>query len=262
MGQAGQGRFVAVRVAARAAAADEAARQAVAVAEAARWRPSVFDAMDDLDGFAHRVSHDLRGPLYGMCTLSGLIQSRLDEGDLPQVRQWVAMIGQHSQRLGDMVTAIVDLLQAAGAVPSMQRVALSELVAEVRHAQPAPPAAVVRVATLPVLRVDPALIGQVFARLLDNAYKFSRGNPRPRIDLRCENLGRHWRFQVRDNGCGFAPERTDELFHPFARLHGSEFEGSGMGLSVVRRIVALHGGQAWADGAEGRGATFSFTLPG
>lgn len=222
----------------------------------------MFDAIPDLDRLARRVSHDLGAPLHSMRMLTGLIQARMDEGNLSQARDWVAMIGEQSQRLGQMADAMAELLQVAGTVPQLQRVALGELVAAVRREHPAPPEAVVRVASLPTLSVDPLLITQVFTRLLDNACKFTARVPRPRIDLRCEQLGRHWRFQVRDNGCGFAASRTDDLFRPFVRLHGADYPGAGISLAMVRRIVELHGGQVWADGAEGRGATFSFTLPG
>lgn len=258
-----QGQSVAVRTSARTPFIHPAVHaDGETAAPPRRPRAGMFDAIADLERFAHKVSHDLGGPLHSMRMLTELIQARLDEGDVPQAREWVSMIGEHSQRLGRLVGAMSELLLTAGAVPQLQRVALGDLVAAVRREQPAPPEAVVRVASLPTLCVDPVLMTQVFARLLDNAYKFSSRVPRPRIDLRCENLGRHWRFQVRDNGCGFAASRTDELFRPFARLHGHGHEGAGISLAVVRRIVELHGGQVWADGAEGRGATFSFTLPG
>ncbi len=259
MGQAIPGQLMVVRAAARRAAAGQVARDAAA----RQWpvRHGLFDAPGELDHFTRRVAHDLRGPLYGMSTLSSLCRQRLDEGDVQQVRQWVSMIEQHSHRLGDMVSSMLELLQVGAAMPSRTPVALAELVAALRQQQPAPPEVVLRVQPLPQLRVDPELISQVFARLLDNAFKFTRHVPRPRVDLRCENLGAHWRFQVRDNGCGFPPERVDELFHPFARLHGDDFPGAGIGLAVVRHIVELHGGQVWADTSPGRGATFSFTLP-
>lgn len=231
-------------------------------APAQRSRAGALDAVPDLDRLAQRLSHDLGAPLHSMRMLSGLIDVRLGEGDLAQARDWVAMIGTQSRRMAEIVDAMVELLRVSGSVPQLQRVALGELVAAVRREQPAPSEAVVRIASLPTLSVDPELMTQVFARLLDNAYKFSSRVPRPRIDLRCEHLGRHWRFQVRDNGCGFAAGRTDELFRPFARLHGQDHEGAGISLAIVRRIVELHGGQVWADGAESRGATFSFTLPG
>lgn len=259
MAQANPGQLMVVRAAARRAAAQQVAREGAV----AQWpvRHGLFDAPGDLDHFTRRVAHDLRGPLYGMSTLSSLCRQRLAEGDVKQVGQWMSMIEQHSHRLGDMVSSMLDLLHVGAAVPTRTPVSLGELVAALRLEQPAPPAVVLRVQPLPVLRVDPALMSQVFARLLDNAFKFTRETPRPRIDLRCENLGRHWRFQVRDNGCGFAPERVEELFHPFARLHGDDYPGAGMGLAVVRHIVELHGGQVWADTQPGRGATFSFTLP-
>jgi len=237
-------------------------RAAAAAAHARRPRAGMFDAIPDLERLSHRLSHDLAGPLRSMRMLSGLIQARLDLGDVGQARDWVGMIGEHSQRLGDMVDAMAELLQVAGSVPQLERVPLSDLVAAVRREHPAPARAVVRVSALPTLSVDPLLISQVFMRLLDNACKFTSRVERPRIDLRCEQLGAHWRFQVRDNGCGFAAGRTDELFRPFVRLHGADYPGVGIGLAMVRRIVELHGGQVWADGAEGRGATFSFTLPG
>lgn len=259
MAEAMAGRVMAVRVVARRAAADQAARDSAV--RQLPLRHGLFDAPSELDEFTRRLAHDLRGPLYGMSSLSGLCRQRLAQGDMQQVQQWMAMIEQHSHRLGDMVSSMLDLMQVGAAVPLRAPVSLNDLVATLRQTLNVPPAVVLRVQSLPTLRVDPELISQVFARLLDNAIKFTRGRPRPSIDLRCENLGARWRFQVRDNGCGFPPERTDELFHPFVRLHGDDHPGAGMGLAVVRHIVELHGGKVWADTQPGRGATFSFTLP-
>jgi signal transduction histidine kinase len=119
----------------------------------------------------------------------------------------------------------------------------------------------VRVDELPEATADPLLLRQVFVNLLGNAFKYTRHVAQAEIDVRAERQGAECVFSIRDNGPGFDMSRVDRLFHAFQRLHTlDQFEGSGVGLSIVQRIVQRHGGRVWANSAPGSGATFFFTL--
>jgi signal transduction histidine kinase len=105
-------------------------------------------------------------------------------------------------------------------------------------------------------------LGQVWTNLIGNAVKFTRPMEPSRIEVRCRRRDGECRYTVRDNGVGFDPAYADKLFQPFQRLHQtSEFEGTGIGLAIVARIVHRHGGRVWAESAPGEGATFGFSLP-
>ena len=115
---------------------------------------------------------------------------------------------------------------------------------------------------LPPAVGDRTLLQQVLANLLSNAFKFSRTRPRPRVEIAARLEGTEAVYFVRDNGVGFDMAYADKLFQVFNRLHGAdEFEGTGVGLALVQRIVERHGGRVWAEGVVNEGATFYFTLP-
>jgi signal transduction histidine kinase len=119
----------------------------------------------------------------------------------------------------------------------------------------------VTVGALPAVSADPTLLRQVLVNLIGNARKFSRGQPVPEVEIGAEVDGDGVPvLYVRDNGVGFDGSRAAELFEPFRRLHGGTFQGHGIGLSIVRRIVERHGGRVWATSGSAGGAVFRFTL--
>jgi signal transduction histidine kinase len=120
----------------------------------------------------------------------------------------------------------------------------------------------VTVGMLPPCLGDASLIEQVFVNLLSNAFKFTRRRPVAEIEVNAERRGAHVQYSVRDNGAGFSMENEKKLFVPFERMHSTaEFEGTGVGLSIVKRIVQRHGGGIWAQSVADQGTTFMFTLP-
>jgi light-regulated signal transduction histidine kinase (bacteriophytochrome) len=162
-----------------------------------------------------------------------------------------------------LIDHLLELSRVARSEVHRRRVDLGELghaiVADLRQAQPARQVEVDIAGDL-VAHADPTLVRAVLENLLGNAWKYSALTPNARIELRGE-VGEHAVYRVRDNGAGFDMAHAGKLFVPFQRLHSAEeFEGTGVGLATVQRIVRLHGGEVWADAAPGRGATFSFTL--
>ena len=119
----------------------------------------------------------------------------------------------------------------------------------------------VHVGALPRCWADPALFQQVFSNLLGNAFKFTRSRGAARIEVGCALVNGESVYVVRDNGIGFDQEHVDRVFNVFERLHETdEYEGTGIGLSIVKRIVERHGGRVWAEGKVGEGAAFYFTI--
>jgi two-component system sensor kinase len=119
----------------------------------------------------------------------------------------------------------------------------------------------VEIKAMPRARCDPAMFRQVIANLLSNAIKFTRGKKDARIEVGGRADGLENVYYVKDNGAGFDMDYVHKLFGVFQRLHGDEFEGTGIGLAIVQRIVTRHGGRVWAEGKVNGGATFYFTLP-
>lgn len=219
-----------------------------------------------LESFNRNVSHDLRGPLGGIAGLAALTREAVTDGDIANaVQNLDAMANQASQSQA-LVDALLQLARASSGDLQLSsvdtRAMLTELLPGLPHMAKAPAGCVVLSGRLPVLQADPVLLRQVFVNLVDNALKFGAGRPTLRIvvdAIRTDDAT--WQFTISDNGPGFDALRAQGLFRPFRRQHQGGFEGSGVGLSVVRRIVEHHGGRVWAESSPGLGATFRFSLP-
>ncbi len=223
------------------------------------------EAISELESFNRMVSHDLRGPLGGLAGMSGLIQLQVERGDLTQVGPWLSMMHTQTRLLAELVDDLLNLSRVAGGelrcLPLPLEVAVRDALQMLALSTPAEELAKVTVRALPELPVDAALMRQVFVNLLGNAIKFTRGVAEPRIEVSAERGEFEWLIKVHDNGPGFDLDSADKLFRPFQRLHGARFEGHGIGLTIVRRIVERHGGRVWAESRPGGGATFAFGLP-
>lgn len=237
----------------------------VLLGEAQRRERELQLANADLRTVSFSLSHDLRQPLAAIATFLETVMQRaaseLDDRSIHLLRR-----SQHSAtRMDQMVRDMGDMLRTAGEPLHCGECDISELARNVagnlRDASDRQPDLMIA----PGLHAhaDIRMVRTVLENLLGNAWKFSSQVSAPRIEVGCQgDDGENKTFFVRDNGAGFDPEYAGNLFRPFTRLHGQdEFAGTGMGLSIVQRIILRHGGRVWAEGAPGRGATFYFTLP-
>lgn len=233
----------------------------------ARRAAELESANRELEAFTQSVSHDLRAPLRQIAGFTALLTQEAAPVLNDKARQYLADIADATTHMSALVDALLDLSRAGTAQLSAGAVDLSAIVRDVaaeETARLAGRAVEWVMAPLPAVRGDRTLLGQVFANLIGNAVKYTRTRPRARIQvgaMHSPEAGDVVIF-VRDNGVGFDPRQADRLFRVFERLHPpAEFEGAGVGLATVRRIVERHGGRVWAAGAVDQGATFFVALP-
>jgi PAS domain S-box-containing protein len=222
-------------------------------------------AVTDLESFSYSVSHDLRAPLRAIDNFSSILQEeyapRLDE----EGQRLIRIVRKNAGKMGHLIDDILAFARAGRRDLVLSDVDLEALTREVLE-DLAPSFAgrqiEVQTVSLPHVRADAAVIRQVLVNLLTNAIKFTRPRPVAQIEVRARTLADEVICSVRDNGVGFEPSYSHKLFGIFQRLHDAEeFEGTGIGLGIVKRIVDKHGGRVWAEGAPDDGATFHFTLP-
>jgi signal transduction histidine kinase len=231
-----------------------------------RLNAELQDSNRELDGFSHSVSHDLRAPLRQMRGFLALLEGRLEAcGDV----QGAAYLASALDAAGRMDLLIEGLLGFAGLSRrelSLAPVDLNPLLGSVLEAVRADQgdrSIDWRLGELPTIRGDAPLLRAAFLNLLDNAAKFTRRQARAVIEVGAlPGPPGEWRVFVRDNGAGFDPAYAHRLFGVFQRLHRQEeFEGTGIGLANVQRIVQRHRGRVWAEGLPGQGATFHLAFP-
>jgi PAS domain S-box-containing protein len=218
----------------------------------------------ELDAFAYSVSHDLRAPLRA---LNGFSQALLEDygGELdPTGQDYMRRIRGATDRMGTLIDDLLELSRATRAELYRQPVDLGSLadkaVGELHQIDPGRRIEVIIQDGMTCMG-DPDLLMLVMQNLLSNAFKFTSKRACPRIEVGAADSGEAPAFYVKDNGAGFDMAYADKLFDPFQRLHTTaDFSGSGVGLAIVARIIARHGGRIWAEGERDRGATFYFTV--
>jgi len=233
--------------------------------ELARANRSLAASVAELEGFTYSVSHDLRGPLRA---LDGLSQAVLEDyGDVLDAtgREYLQRVRAAAQRMGTLMDDLLSLSRIGKGGIRQSRVDLAGMAREVaEELEQMNPERKVALRIPPELSVmgDANLLRIVLENLLGNAWKFTRTVPRPRIEIGRQAAADEDSIFVKDNGVGFDSAYREKLFAPFQRLHpNAEFEGNGIGLATVHRIIRKHGGRVWAESELGSGASFHFALP-
>jgi PAS domain S-box-containing protein len=223
-------------------------------------------ANQELEAFTYTTAHDLRAPLRHMhgfaCLLQATWYERLDSDG----RRFLDKIINSSKEMGQLLDALLNFSRLGRVELEQQNVSLQQLVERVQQElQPEENGRALtwEIGELPEVLGDQSLLHQVMFNLLSNAVKYSRRTDAPRISIGTQDAkGDMVTVFVRDNGAGFEMQYVNKLFRVFERLHRTEdFEGTGIGLAIVRRVVERHGGRVWAEGVPGQGATFYFSLP-
>ena len=233
--------------------------------QVARRNIEIASATTALEAFSYSVSHDLRAPIRHIIGFVELLKRSNGEQLNEEGRRYLALIVESGERMGGLIDALLSLSRLGRREIKLSQLNLGELVKGIQkdfavelsgrriewliHALPNP-------------QGDRVLIRQVFVNLIDNALKYTRVRELAHIEIGAADRGGEWEFFVKDNGVGFDMKYAEKLFHVFQRLHSEkDFEGYGVGLANVHRIVSIHGGRVWADSAVDRGTTLFFTLP-
>ena len=219
----------------------------------------------ELEAFCYSVSHDLRAPLR---SIDGFSQALLEDfpKDVPEeAKRYLGRIRSSTQRMGQLIEDLLNLSKVSRGELARREVDVSELARQVvADVQSRDPQRQVEVSVWEGMQAnaDPRLLRAAFENLIGNAWKFSAKAEQPRIEIGLMRDGEGGgTFFVRDNGAGFDMRYAAKLFGAFQRLHSAnEYQGTGIGLATVQRIVHRHGGRIWADAKPGKGAVFFFTL--
>lgn len=224
------------------------------------------EANKELESFTYSVAHDLRAPLRHIVGFSGILVEEFSSSLSAEAQRYLQRIQDGTRKMGQLVDELLSLARVGRQAANLQQVGLNSIVREVVGIlEPELEGRKVqwRIADLPFVECDPTLLKQVFQNLISNALKYSRPRPQTLIEIGQTQHNGDLAIFVRDNGVGFSMKYADKLFGVFQRLHRSEdFEGTGVGLATVQRIIKKHQGKVWAEAQLDKGATFYFTLGG
>lgn len=248
-------------------AREEALRQSreALETEVERRTAELERTVGELDDFAHVVAHDLREPLRGIHNLALFLEEDLAGRIPPESRDMLQTLGRMTRRMDEQVQVIRQFARIGQEGMRIVPTGLDEVLDAVEESLQVMLAEsggkIVRPSPLPVVPCDPLLTQDLFRNLISNGLKYNL-DPAPRVEVAASPGERCPVFRVRDNGIGIPPERQEEIFTIFRRLHGRDEYGggTGAGLAIARKIVRRHGGWLWLESAPGAGTTFYFTL--
>jgi signal transduction histidine kinase len=218
----------------------------------------------ELEAFSYTVAHDLRGPLDSITGLAYLLAGTSGQLD-PNSREMLQRLQESTKSMSALIDDLLNFARASTAPIKRDQVNLTaialRIAGDLRSSEPTRSVDFV-IADLPTVEADAGLMRIVIDNLLRNAWKYTSHHAKARIEFGAKLMDGRMVYCVRDDGAGFDPAHTAEIFQPFHRLHSkSEFPGTGIGLATVQRILARHGAEIWAEGGVEKGATFYFTLP-
>ena len=224
-------------------------------------------AYRELEAFSYSVSHDLRAPLRHINGFVDLLTGEADEKLGERERYYLRVVSDSARQMGMLIDDLLTFSRMGRS--EMQRIAIAtdamvhEVVKCALQDEAKERRIVWTIGPLHDVEADPSMLRQVWTNLIGNAVKYSRTRPTAEIEIGCDDtLSDEYVFFVRDNGVGFDMQYADKLFGVFQRLHRSEeFEGTGIGLANVHRIITRQGGRTWANAVKDKGATFFFSLP-
>jgi signal transduction histidine kinase len=230
-----------------------------------RYTAELEAANKELEAFSYSVSHDLRAPVRAIAALSGILLKEFSPQMADDARQISERVHASARRMVQLIDDLLRFSHLSREPLSKEPVNVGELirsvVEELRREQ-GDRKIEIEIGDLTDCNGDPSLLRQVFVNLLSNAFKFTRRKEAARIEVGCRPGNAETIYFVKDNGAGFDMKDVGTLFGVFQRFHGAdEFEGTGVGLSIVQRIVQRHGGRVWAEAAVDQGATFYVALP-
>ena len=230
-----------------------------------RYNDKLAAANKELEAFSYSVSHDLRSPLRHMTGFAKMLQKKLVDHPDEETHRYVAAIITASQKMDQLIDDLLSFSHIGRAALQMRKLSLNTLVTGVvREIREELQGRKIRweIDELPDVLGDQSLLRLVIVNLVSNAIKFTSTRPEAEIRIGCKDDEDNFTCSISDNGVGFDMKYENRLFGVFQRLHTQEeFEGTGIGLANVQRIIARHGVKVWAEGAVGQGATFSFSLP-
>ncbi|MBI3951058.1 MAG: GHKL domain-containing protein [Acidobacteria bacterium] len=235
--------------------------------EALKQRTAELEAANkELEAFSYSISHDLRAPLRAIDGFSRILLEEHVPQLSPEGQRYLQLVRNSTQRMdrliGDLLTFSRLSRQPLRVLPVLPADLVRQVLEDFR-AEQARRRVEIAISDLPACQADPTFLRQVFLNLLSNAFKFTRQREVARIEVGCRHQGDEHIYFIKDNGVGFDMGYADKLFGAFQRLHRAEdYEGTGVGLAIVQRIIHRHGGRVWAEAEEDKGATFYFTLGG
>ena len=219
----------------------------------------------ELEAFTYSISDDMRGPLRAIDGFSRVLMEEYPDKLDSEGKRLLNIIRQNAQGLGELIVGLLTFSHLGRQPLEQTDVNMEELAKSVFdeiQAANKERTLVLELQALPPAFGDRTMFRQVLYNLVSNAFKFTRPKQNPSIEIGFQEDGNQHTYYVRDNGVGFDMQYSSKLFGVFQRLHNvEEFEGAGVGLALVQRIVLRHGGRAWAEGTVNEGATFYFSLP-
>ncbi len=217
----------------------------------------------ELEAFSYSVSHDLRAPLRHISSFSTILENEYADKLDKDGKHYLTRIVAGCSKMGVLIDDLLELAQVSGSELKFEQVNLTTIVKAIAAslAEREPDRQVrFEVEDGLIVHGDERLLEIMMNNLLENAWKYTEQKDAAIIEFSCKSIAGRPVFSLRDNGTGFDNKYADKLFTPFQRLHGSEYEGTGVGLATVQRIIRRHNGKIWADAVAGEGATFFFTL--